>query len=349
MASEIGSSTRPPGREPRDLLVVGAGPAGLAVSIAAGKAGLGALIVEKGALVNSIAHFPSGMTFFTTPELLEIGGLPFVTPYEKPTRGEALRYYRRVADTYRLEIAFDELVETVTRGAGAFVVRSRCLSAARAGAQVERRARHVVLASGYYDQPNRLGVPGEDLPHVSHYYDDPHPYYRKHVVVVGGKNSAAIAALELHRAGAASVTLVHRGPGLSSSVKYWIKPDIENRIKEGSVRALFETRVCEIRPDRVVVAGPGQPVGTELPADAVFLLTGYQPDARLLREAGVRVEPESLRPEYDPETFETNVPGLFVAGSIVSGRDTNRTFIENGRFHGDAIVAAIRARRASAP
>jgi thioredoxin reductase (NADPH) len=286
------------------------------------------------------------MTFFTTPELLEIGGLPFVTPYEKPTRGEALRYYRRVADTYRLDVAFDERVDTIARGDDGFVVRSRCLDAARAGAEVERRTRNVVLASGYYDQPNRLGVPGEDLPHVSHYYDDPHPYFRKNVVVVGGKNSAAIAALELFRAGAASVTLVHRGPAISGSVKYWIKPDIENRIKEGSVRAFFETRLCEIRPDRVVVAGRH---AEELPADAVFLLTGYLPDARLLRSAGVRLEPESLRPEHDPDTFETNVPGMFVAGSIVSGRDTNRTFIENGRFHGDAIVSAIRARRDAAP
>jgi thioredoxin reductase (NADPH) len=349
MASETAPSTSPSALEPRDVLVVGAGPAGLAVSIAAQKAGVDALIVEKGALVNSIAHFPTHMTFFTTPELLEIGGLPFVTPYEKPTRGEALRYYRRVADSYGLEVAFDELVETIVPGGEGFAVRTRCLSPAGAGAEVERRAWNVVLASGYYDQPNRLGVPGEDLPHVSHYYDDPHPYYRKHVVVVGGKNSAAIAALELFRAGAASVTLVHRGPGISGSVKYWIKPDIENRIKEGSVRALFETRVCEIRPDRIVVVGAGQHTGTDIPADAVFLLTGYQPDARLLRDAGVRVEPESLRPEHDPATFETNVPGLFVAGSIVSGRDTNRTFIENGRFHGEAIVAAIRSRRASAP
>jgi bacillithiol disulfide reductase len=345
MTPESGSIAARAAGEPWDVLVVGAGPAGLAVSIAAQKAGLAALIVEKGALVNSIAHFPTGMTFFTTPELLEIGGLPFVTPYEKPTRGEALRYYRRVADTYRLEIGFDERVEAITPGTDAFVVRSRCLGPARAGAEVVRRARDVVLASGYYDQPNLLGVPGEDLPHVSHYYDDPHPYYRKHVVIVGGKNSAAIAALELFRAGAASVTLVHRGPALSSSVKYWIKPDIENRIKEGSVRALFQTRVCEIRPDRVIVAGQGGGVSADLPAEAVFLLTGYQPDTRLLRDAGVRVEPESLRPEHDPGTFETNVPGIFVAGSIVSGRDTNRTFIENGRFHGDAIVAAIRARR----
>jgi len=225
---------------------------------------------------------------------------------------------------------------------GGFEVRSRCLAPARAGDERTRRARHVVFATGYYDQPNRVGLPGEDLPHVSHYYDDPHPFYRKRVVVVGGKNSAAIAALELHRAGAAAVTLVHRGAALSDSIKCWIKPDIENRIKEGSVRALLESRVCEIRPDRVLVETPGGP--EELPADAVFLLTGYLPDTALLRGAGVRVDPETLCPEHEPETFETNVPGIFVAGSIVSGRNTSRTFIENGRFHGAAIVGAIQAK-----
>jgi len=185
-------------------------------------------------------------------------------------------------------------------------------------------------------------VPGEDLPHVSHYYDDPHPFYRKRVVVVGGKNSAAIVALELYRAGAAAVTLVHRGAALSNSIKYWIRPDIENRIKEGSVRALLETHVVEIRPECVFVAGPrGR---EELPADAVFLLTGYLPDTGLMREAGLRVDAGTLVPEHDPETFETNVPGIFVAGSIVSGRNTGRTFIENGRFHGAAIVGAIQAK-----
>jgi thioredoxin reductase (NADPH) len=208
----------------------------------------------------------------------------------------------------------------------------------------ERQARSLVFATGYYDQPNHVGIPGEDLPHVSHYYDDPHPFYRKRVVVVGGKNSAAIAALELFRAGA-TVTLVHRRERLSDSVKYWIKPDIENRIKEGSVRALFDTRVLEIHPDHVVVEGP--PGHEELPAEAVLLLTGYLPDVGLLRAAGVRVDEETLRPDHDPETLETNVPGLFVAGSIVSGRDTGRTFIENGRLHGVAIVRAILGRRAA--
>jgi len=335
--------TATPEGEPLDILAVGGGPAGLAVAIAAKKAGLAALIVEKGALVNSIVHFPSGMTFFTTPDLLEIGGLPFVTPYEKPTRGEALRYYRRVVDTYGLDIAFDERVESIRREGDGFIVTSRCLAPALAGTHRRRLARHVVFATGYYDQPNRLGIPGEDLPHVAHYYDDPHPFFRKRVVVVGGKNSAAIAALELYRAGA-SVTLVHRRPALSDSIKYWIRPDIENRIKEGSVRALLETTVREIHEDRVVV---DRISGVEeVPADAVFLLTGYVPDTSLMCAAGVSVDPESLRPAHDPGTFETNVPGLFVAGSIVSGRDTNRTFIENGRFHGAAIVDAVRARAA---
>jgi thioredoxin reductase (NADPH) len=335
----MGPATSPP---VLDVLVVGAGPAGLAAAIAAQQAGLAARILEKGTLVNAIAHFPAGMTFFTTPDLLEIGGLPFVTPYEKPTRGEALRYYRRVADTFALDVVFDERVEHIAAEEGGFAVRSRGLAPARAEIETKRRARHVVLATGYYDHPNRLGLPGEDLPHASHYYDDPHRCFRKRVVVVGGKNSAAIAALELHRAGAAAVTLVHRGAGLSDSVKYWIRPDIENRIRDGKVAARFGTRVREILPDRVVVDGPeGR---DEIPADVVFLLTGYRPDTTLLREAGARVDPDSLRPEHDPATFETSVPGLFVAGSIVSGRDTNKTFIENGRFHGAAIVAAILAR-----
>lgn len=321
--------------ESRELLIVGAGPAGLATAIAAGQAGLDYEVVEKDALVNSIFHFPRQMVFFTTAELLEIGGLPFVTPYEKPTRVEALRYYRRVADTYDLRVTFDEKVRSIEPGAGRFTVRTE-----RAGGEARTwQAGRLVLATGYYDHPNLLGVPGEDLPHVAHYYDDPHPCWRKHVVVVGAKNSAAIAALELYRAGAGSVTLVHRGPGISPSVKYWIKPDIENRIKEGSVRALFSTCVREITPAHVRVEGPGG--REELPADQVFLLTGYTPDVDLMRRVGVRVDPETLKPEHDPQTFETNVPGLHLAGALVSGKDTGKVFIENGRFHGEAVVNAI--------
>jgi len=321
--------------EIRELLIVGAGPAGLATAIAASQAGLDYELVEKGALVNSIFHFPRQMVFFTTAELLEIGGLPFVTPYEKPTRVEALRYYRRVADTYNLRVTFDEKVLSIEPVAGRFTVRTE-----RAGGEARTwQAGRVVIATGYYDHPNLLGVPGEDLPHVAHYYDDPHPFWRKRVVVVGAKNSAAIAALEVYRAGAVSVTLVHRGQGISPSVKYWIKPDIENRIKEGSVRALFSTCVREITPAHVRVEGPGG--REELPADQVFLLTGYTPDVNLMRRAGVRVDPETLKPEHDPQTFETNVPGLHLAGALVSGKDTGKVFIENGRFHGEAVVNAI--------
>jgi thioredoxin reductase (NADPH) len=321
-------------QEKRDLVIVGAGPAGLAVAIAAHQAGLDYEVLEKGCLVNSIFHFPRNMTFFTTPDLLEIGGLPFVTPYEKPTQWEALRYYRRVTDTYALRIALDERVREVERNGEGFVVRVH-------GGH-DRRSAAVALATGYYDHPNRLGVPGEDLPHVFHYYDEPHPFYRKKVVVVGGKNSAAIASLELLRAGA-SVTLVHRGERISDSVKYWIKPDIENRIKEGAIPAHFGSRVIEIRPGLVVVENATGRF--ELPTGGVFLLTGYHPDADFFRRAGVRVDPQTLKPDLDPATFETNVPGLFMAGSVVSGRETGRIFIENGRFHGEAIVRAIVASR----
>ncbi|HEY6554928.1 MAG TPA: YpdA family putative bacillithiol disulfide reductase [Vicinamibacteria bacterium] len=321
------------GSEPRDLIIVGAGPSGLAVAIAADRAGLDYEVIEKGVLVNSIFHFPRAMTFFTTPDLLEIGGLPFVTPYEKPTQWEALRYYRRVADTYRLRIAFGEEVAEIRRADGGFALRTRS-----AAADHERRARNVVFATGYYDHPNRLGIPGEELPHVTHYYDEPHPWYRRPVVVVGGKNSAAIAALELCRAGA-TVTLVHRQAQLADSIKYWIKPDIDNRIKEGAVRALFETRVVEIRERSIVVERPAG--RAEVAADGVFLMTGYRPDTKLLADVGVRIDPATLKPEHDPETLETNVPGLFLAGSVAAGLETSKIFIETGRFHGDAIVRAL--------
>jgi bacillithiol disulfide reductase len=319
------------------LLIVGAGPSGLAVAIAAARAGLDYEVIEKGVLVNSIFHFPRAMTFFTTPDLLEIGGLPFVTPYEKPTQWEALRYYRRVTDTYRLRIALGEEVLEIRAGDVGFVLRTR----SAASGEQERRARKVVFATGYYDHPNRLGIPGETLPHVTHYYDEPHPWYRRPVVIVGGKNSAAIAALELCRAGA-TVTLVHRRSQLADSIKYWIKPDIENRIKDGAVSAMFETRLVEIKDRSVLVEGPAG--RTEVAAEGVFLMTGYQPETRLLAQAGVRIDPATLKPEHDPQTLETNVPGLFLAGSVAAGLETSKIFIETGRFHGEAIVKALCAR-----
>lgn len=329
----------------RDLLVIGAGPSGLATAIAAQRAGLDCLVLEKGGLVESIYRFPIQMVFFTTPELLEIGGFPFTTLHDKPTRAEALRYYRRVADACRLPLALYEEALGVERRDGPegsrFAVPARRTGG---GARRTHEARAVVLAMGYYDHPNWLGVPGEDLPHVSHYYREPHPHYRQRVVVVGGRNSACEAALELSRAGA-DVTLVHRGSTLGDSVKYWVRPDIENRIAEGAVRARFRTRVVEVRAASVIVAPvDGAGAVEELPADAVLLLTGYHADADFLRRAGVDLEEESEAPRHDPETFETNVPNLFVAGGLLGGRRTGSIFIENGRFHGEAIVRALAAR-----
>jgi thioredoxin reductase (NADPH) len=324
----------------RDVLVVGAGPAGLATAIAATKAGLSCQVLEKGALVNSLLHYPIEMVFFTTPELMEIGGMPFTSPYDKPTRIEALRYYRRVSDAYKIDVVFDETVVAIARdGAtpdnGALVVDTKSAK----GVRRSWHARTVVLATGAYDVPNRIGIPGEDLPHVAHYYSQPHPYFRKNVVIVGGKNSAAEAALDLYRSGA-SVTLVHRRSALGEGIKYWVKPDIENRIKEGSVKAHFDTRVVELRPTTVVIEKAG--VTSEVDADAVFLLTGYGADTTLLRSAGVDIDPETCGPVFDAETFETNLPGVYTVGAMVAGVQSGKIFIENGRFHGEKVIEGIR-------
>ena len=325
---------------PRDVLIVGAGPAGLATSIAALKAGLTYQVIEKGALVNSLLHYPIEMVFFTTPELMEIGGMPFVSPYDKPTRLEALRYYRRVSDAYALDVVFDETVVAIAREDGVPDARGSFTVDTHSGRGVRRslRGRAVVMTTGAYDVPNLLGVPGEDLPHVSHYYTQPHPFFRKSVVIVGGKNSAAEAALDLFRAGA-RVTIVHRRDALGESIKYWVKPDIENRVKEGSITARFNTRVVEIRPTTVLVEQDGVP--SEIEADAVFLLTGYSSDNQLLNAAGVCINPETCGPVFDAETFETNVPDLYVAGAVVAGVQSGRIFIENGRFHGQQVIDAI--------
>jgi bacillithiol disulfide reductase len=327
----------------RDVVVVGAGPAGLATAIAATTSGLSCQVIEKGALVNSLLHYPTEMVFFTTPELMEIGGMPFVSPYDKPTRLEALRYYRRVSDAFKLDILFDETVVAVTRdpavpdAGGSFVVDTHSTR----GVRRSIHGRTVVVATGAYDFPNRIGVPGEDLPHVSHYYTQPHAFFRKKVVIVGGKNSAAEAALDLYRAGA-KVTIVHRRSATGDSIKYWVKPDIDNRIKEGSIPARFETRVVEIRPTTVVVERDG--VVDEIEADAVFLLTGYGADTTLMRSAGIEINAETCGPIFDAETFETNVPGLYTVGAMVAGVQSGRIFIENGRFHGEKAIEAIRAK-----
>ena len=330
----------------RDLIIVGAGPSGLSAAISAKEHGLDYQVLEQGALVNSIFNFPPQMVFFTTPELLEIGGVPFVSPYEKPTRAEALIYYRRVMDKFDLQIGFQETVLSITpepdeaRDLGEATLFSVETRSSR-GVRRVRQGRNVIMAIGYYDRPNLLGVPGEDLPHVRHYYSEPHPFYRQRVVIVGGGNSAAESALELFRAGA-HVTIVHRHAELKASIKYWVRPDIENRIKEGSIGARFGWCVKEIRPTSIVITIGD--VEEELPADAVFLLVGYHADWDLMAAAGVELT-ERRAPKLDADTFETNVPGLFVAGGAVAGMDTGNIFIENGRFHGEKIIEVI-ARRA---
>lgn len=330
----------------RDVIVVGAGPAGLAGAIAARRAGLDCEVFERSALVNSILNFPTNMVFFTTPELLEIGDLPFVTPYAKPTRDEALRYYRRAADAFDLSVRLGCEVTAIRRQAGPDGAPGLTVDVDHPHEGSFRRpARTVVVAVGAYDCPNRLGIPGEDLPHVSHYYTEAHPFFRKDVVVVGGRNSAAETALELHRSGV-RVTLVHRHATLGDGIKYWVRPDIENRIAEGSIPAHFETRVVEIRRrDVVVESAAGRQV---LAADAVFLLTGYHPDTAMLRRFGIDVDAATMVPAHDPETYETNVPNLFLAGQVVSGIRSGQIFIENGRFHGRQVIREIARRLARA-
>jgi thioredoxin reductase (NADPH) len=317
-----------------DFLVVGAGPTGLACAIEAQKAGFSAVVVDKGCLCNSLFHYPAHMTFFTTPELLEIGDIPFPSPNPKPTRNEALQYYRLVAAYYKLDVRQYHRVDRVTGSDGAFAVHT----VDRFGRHGILDARKLALSTGYYDLPNIMDIPGEKLSKVHHYYNDPHPYFETDVVVIGGKNSAAIAALELWRSGA-RVTLVYRGSGVQPHVKYWIKPDIENRIKNGEVKAYFDSNVVEITPDTVVMETPDGPV--TLKNDFVFAMTGYHPDFDFLEAVGVRFEGDDRLPVCDPETLESNVPGIYLAGVIVAGSRTSEIFIENGRFHGRQIAAAL--------
>ena len=317
-----------------DFLVVGAGPTGLACAIEAQKAGFRVALVDKGCICNSIFHYPAHMTFFTTSERLEIGGIPFPSVNAKPTRGEALEYYRQVAAYYRLDVRQYHRVESVTGADGAFTAHT----VDRFGRPGAIEARTLAISTGYYDLPNYLHIPGESLSKVHHYYFDPHPYFEMDVVVVGGKNSAAIAALELWRSGA-RVTLVYRGPEIQPHVKYWIKPDIENRIKDGEIKAYFSTQVVEITPDAVVV---DTLTGREtLPNDFVFAMTGYHPDFSFLERVGVRFEGEDRLPVCNPETLESNIPGIHLAGVIVAGSRTSEIFIENGRFHGKLIAASL--------
>ena len=325
-----------------DLLVIGAGPTGLACAIEAERAGFKAVLVDKGCLCNSLFHYPSNMTFFTTPELLEIGDMPFPSPNQKPSRDEALEYYRKVAEHYRLDIHQYETVERVTGADGNFTVHTTD----RFGRPLAHRARKLVIATGYYDLPNYLAIPGENLSKVFHYYHDPHPYFGLDVLVIGGKNSAAIAALDLWRHGA-RVTLVHRGSEMHRHVKYWILPDINNRIKNGEITAFFSTTVERITEDEVTLRTPqGDRI---LPNHFVFALTGYRPDFEFLESLGVKLDENNDRcPVCDPATLESNVPGIYLAGVVIAGERTNEIFIENGRFHGKQIAADLQAKSVSA-
>jgi thioredoxin reductase (NADPH) len=318
-----------------DVVVVGAGPTGLACGIELQQRGLRTVLVEKGCVVNSIYHYPTNMTFFTTPELLEIGNIPMTSLNDKPNRTEALKYYRRVAEHFRLEIRQYERVDRIAGADGAFQV----FTTDRLECPHVYRARKIVLATGYYDVPNMLEVPGEELDKVLHYYKEAHPYYDHDVAVIGAKNSAAIAALELWWTGA-RVTLIHRGAAISDSVKYWIKPNIENRIQNGEIRAYFHSRVVEIRRDSIRVATPDGEVS--LKNDFVFALIGYRPDLAFLNATGITLEPDTLRPRTNPETLESERAGIYLAGVIVAGMHTNEIFIENGRLHGRLIAQSIR-------
>jgi len=320
------------GRSDRlDVLVIGAGPTGLACGIEAQKIGCKVLVVDKGCVVNSLFNYPANMTFFTTPELLEIGDIPFSTANQKPTRPEALEYYRKVVEHYQLPVAQYQRVEAVSGSDGHFHV----VTSDRLGRIFDYETRKLIVSIGYYDLPNKLNIPGEELSKVMHYYHEPHPYFDNDVVVIGGKNSAAIASLDLWRHGA-RVTLVHRGAKLHHHIKYWILPDIENRIKNREIAAHFNSTVREITPDEVLLETPEGPV--QLRNDFVFALVGYHPDYDFLRAIGLELSAEQCRPVCDPQTLESNVPGIYVAGVIVAGSRTNDIFIENGRFHGQQIA-----------
>ena len=321
-----------------DVLVIGAGPTGLACAIDAQEAGLRVVLVDKGCLCNSLFHYPAHMTFFTTPELLEIGNMPFSSPNQKPTRSEALEYYRKVAEHYALDVRQYHTVDRVSGEDNDFTVHT----SDRFGRAQNFRAKKLIVSTGYYDLPNYLGLPGEDLNKVHHYYNEPHPFYGLNVLVIGGKNSAAIAALDLWRHGA-KVTLVHRGEAMHRHVKYWILPDINNRVANGEITAYFASTVKLIAEDSVTLNTPQGEV--TFANDFVFALTGYHPDFDFLERMGVTIDPNNSRcPVCNTDTLESNVKGIYMAGVVVAGERTNEIFIENGRFHGALIARDLTAK-----
>jgi thioredoxin reductase (NADPH) len=320
-----------------DIIIIGGGPTGLACAIEAQRAGFDYLTLEKGCVVNSLYNYPTQLVFFTTPELLEIGDLPFVCEREKPVRIEALKYYRRVVDSYRLRVNQYEKVTRVSGSDGDFLVETE---STLTGEKRSYRSRKIIVAIGYYDYANTLDVPGEDLPKVSHYYKDAHPFYDRDVAVIGGANSAAIAALDLQRHGA-RVTIIHRGHKLRRTIKYWILPDIENRIANGEVKAYFQAVVTEIKPSTIHIRNLVTGEDLERPNDFVFALTGYHTDNDFLISMGIEIDPNTMKPSFDHETMESNAPGIYLAGVVTAGRETGKIFIENGRFHGGQIIRSI--------
>ncbi len=321
-----------------DVAVVGAGPCGLSAAVAATQAGLDAAVFDKGCITRSITLYPTYATFFSTADRLEIGGVPFIAPGDKPTRGDALKYYRRVATEYDLDLRQYQEVTAVRGSKGSFVLSTRTMG----GQEREVRARHVVFATGYADSPNHMGIPGEDLPKVSHYFTEGHPYFDQDVVVIGAGNSAVEAALATWRAGA-RVTLVHFLDGLDPGVKPWVRPDMENRLEKGEIDARWRTRVTAILADRVRLRDEVSGAESELANDFVLAMTGYRPDPKLLLELGVSVDGDTGVPDHDPETMETDVPGVFIAGVVAGGNRPDRIFIEDGRHHGPLAVRRILA------
>lgn len=310
-----------------DVLIIGAGPIGMACAIEAQKQNLNYLIVEKGTLVNSLYHYPHNMTFFSSSEKLEIGDVPFVSHNPKPTRAEALEYYRRVAMKFKLRIKLYEEVKKVQNKKEHFEITT---------SKNSYTTRNIIVASGFYDLENKMGIPGEELPKVKHYYREPHPYFQQKIAVIGAQNSAVDVALECWRKGA-EVTMIIRGRGIADRVKYWVRPDIENRIKEGSIKAYFNAEVVEITPENISFKQEGK-VKT-IPNDFVMAMTGYRPNFDLLKSMGVMLQEEDcMRPVYNAETMETNIPGIFLAGVICGGLETHKWFIENSRAHAKLII-----------
>jgi len=321
-----------------DVIVIGGGPAGLSAAIEAKKKSLSVIVLDKGSIVNSIQSFPTGMIFFSTVELLEIAGVPFIASGPHPTRAEAINYYARVAKSHGVDFKGNHLALSVKRD----MTQTACFKIEIKNTVTSRlsfvAADRVVVATGFYDNPNRLNVPGETLPNVSHYYKEPGIHFGQNVVIIGGKNSAVEAALDLYRHGV-RVTLIHRGESIGKNVKYWILPDLENRVKNGEIMAHFKSRVMKIKPDKVVFEKSGR--REELAVDFVYALTGYHPDVSFLKGMGIEVDEATGIPQHDPLTFESNVGGIFLAGSVVAGYDSNKIFIENGREHGKIIASGL--------